>query len=236
MRAAPDPAVIGHTDTDAKLDNMTGSERTIVHLVRHGEVYNPGKVLYGRMPGFKLSELGEQMAQLTAAYLADNDIAHLVSSPLERAQQTIEPIAEAARLPVALDDRVIEADNDFEGMTVGAKPGQLLQPRFWPKLVNPIKPSWGEPYAQIATRMRAAISDARVQAEGREAVIVSHQLPVWIARLDSEHRRLWHNPRNRECTLASVTSLTFRGSDVTMVTYAEPAASLLPHASAVAGA
>ena len=215
---------------------MTGSERTIVHLVRHGEVYNPGKVLYGRMPGFRLSELGVQMAQLTAAYLADNDIAHLVSSPLERAQQTIEPLAEAARLPVALDDRVIEADNDFEGLTVGASPRQLLQPRFWPKLVNPIKPSWGEPYAQIATRMRAAITDARVQAEGREAVIVSHQLPVWIARLDAEHRRLWHNPRNRECTLASVTSLTFRGPDVTMVTYAEPAASLLPRASAVAGA
>ncbi|MBO1766026.1 histidine phosphatase family protein [Allobranchiibius sp. GilTou38] len=215
---------------------MTGGDRTIVHLVRHGEVYNPGKVLYGRMPGFKLSELGVRMAHMTAAYLADNDIAHLVSSPLERAQQTIEPLAEVARLPVTLDDRVIEADNDFEGLTVGASPRQLLQPRFWPKLVNPVKPSWGEPYVQIAARMRAAIADARVKAEGREAVIVSHQLPVWISRLDAEHRRLWHNPRNRECTLASVTSLTFRGPEVTMVTYAEPAASLLPLASAVVGA
>lgn len=226
----------GHTDADAKLGGMSSSDRTIVHLVRHGEVDNPGKVLYGRMPGFTLSALGVQMAALTAAYLQDRDIVHLVSSPLERAQQTIEPLAEAARLPVTLDDRVIEADNDFEGMTVGANPRDLLHPRFWPKLINPIKPSWGEPYTEVATRMRAAVDDARQAAIGHEAVIVSHQLPVWIARLDAEGRRLWHSPTRRECSLASVTSLTFRGRALTMVTYAEPAASLLAQASAVAGA
>lgn len=215
---------------------MSSSDRTTVHLVRHGEVDNPGKVLYGRMPGFKLSPLGVQMADLTAAYLRGRDIVHLVSSPLERAQQTIEPLAEAARLPVTLDDRVIEADNDFEGLTVGANPKQLLHPRFWPKLINPMKPSWGEPYTEIATRMHAAVNDARQAAQGHEAVIVSHQLPIWIARLDAEGRRLWHSPTQRECTLASVTSLTFRGNVLTMVTYAEPAVSLLPQASAVAGA
>lgn len=215
---------------------METASRTTVHLVRHGEVHNPGHVLYGRMPGFKLSDLGIQMAQLAADYLADRDVVHLVSSPLERAQQTIEPLAERVHLPVQLDDRVIEADNDFEGMTVGASPQQLLKPRFWPKLINPTKPSWGEPYAQIATRMRAAIADARAAADGHEAVIVSHQLPVWTARLDAEGRRLWHDPRKRECSLASVTSLTFRGSQLSMVTYAEPAASLLPQASAAVGA
>lgn len=215
---------------------MSSSDRTTVHLVRHGEVDNPGKVLYGRMPGFKLSPLGVQMADLTAAYLRDRDIVHLVSSPLERAQQTIEPLAEAAHLPVTLDERVIEADNDFEGLTVGANPKQLLHPRFWPKLINPTKPSWGEPYTEIATRMRAAVDDAREAANGHEAAIVSHQLPVWIARLDAEGRRLWHSPTQRECTLASVTSLTFRGNQLTMVTYAEPAVSLLSQASAVAGA
>lgn len=215
---------------------METPSRTTVHLVRHGEVYNPAHVLYGRMPGFNLSDLGVQMAQLAADYVADRDIVYLVSSPLERAQQTIEPLAERLHLPVQLDERVIEADNDFEGLTVGASPQQLLKPRFWPKLINPTKPSWGEPYVQIATRMRAAINDARAAAEGHEAVIVSHQLPVWTARLDAEGRRLWHDPRKRECTLASVTSLTFRGSQLSMVTYAEPAAALLPQASATVGA
>ena len=45
-------------------------------------------------------------------------------------------------------------------------------------------------------------------AAGHEAVIVSHQLPIWMARCDAEGRRLFHDPRRGECRLASVTSLT----------------------------
>lgn len=208
---------------------------TVVHLVRHGEVRNPGGVLYGRMPGFHLSELGRQMAQRTAAYLAERDVTHLVSSPLERAQETIEPLAETLKLPVTLDDRAIEAANDFEGLTVGKNPKQLLNPRFWGKLTNPIKPSWGEPYAEIAERMEAATRDARAAAEGHEAVIVSHQLPVWIGREYFEGNRLWHDPRRRECTLASVTSIVFDGARFSRVEYAEPARDLLPGATEAAG-
>lgn len=199
---------------------------TVVHLVRHGEVHNPGGVLYGRMPGFHLSELGRRMAIQTGAWLAQRDVTYLVSSPLERAQETIEPLAEALHLPVTIDERVIEAGNDFEGLTVGTKPAQLLRPRFWPKLINPTKPSWGEPYSEIAARMQAAVHDARQTAQGHEAVIVSHQLPVWIARESFEGRRLWHDPRKRQCSLASVTSFTFRGDFLISVGYAEPSADL----------
>lgn len=208
---------------------------TVVHLVRHGEVENPGGVLYGRMPGFRLSPLGRDMAELTAAALAGRDIVHLRCSPLERAQETMEPLAESLHQPVTIDDRVIEAANDFEGLTVGKDPKQLLRPRYWSKLVNPVKPSWGEPYAEIAARMSAAVSDARAAAEGHEAVIVSHQLPVWIARLHYEGKRLWHNPRSRQCTLASVTSLRFEDDQIVAVDYSELAAALLPDATEAAG-
>jgi len=211
-------------------------DRTVVHLVRHGEVDNPTAVLYGRMPGFHLSALGREMAQRTAGYLADRPITHLVSSPLERAQETMEPLAESLKLPVTLDDRVIEAANDFEGLTVGKQPAQLLNPRFWSKLINPLQPSWGEPYQEIAERMSAAIVDARDAAAGHEAVIVSHQLPVWTARQHYEGKRLWHDPRRRQCSLASVTSLTFRGTELESIGYAEPARDLLPHASKSVGA
>lgn len=210
--------------------------RTVVHLVRHGEVENPEAVLYGRMPDFHLSQLGREMAVRVGEYLQSHDVTHLVSSPLERAQETIEPLAETLRQEVTLDDRVVEAANDFEGMTVGSNPKQLLNPRLWPKLVNPIQPSWGEPYEQIATRMRAAIHDARVAASGHEAVIVSHQLPVWTARLSFEGRRLWHDPRQRECALASVTSLTFAVDELLSIQYSEPAGELLARASKVPGA
>ncbi|MDE9365018.1 histidine phosphatase family protein [Luteipulveratus sp. YIM 133132] len=217
-------------------DSAPSTERTVVHLVRHGEVDNPTKVLYGRLADFHLSELGHRMAGLAAEHLADRDVTHLVSSPLERAQETMQPLADAVGLPVTLDERVIEAGNDFEGRTVGSDPKQLLHPRFWVKLRNPLRPSWGEPYAHIAARMSAAIDDARDAARGHEAVIVSHQLPVWTARRHYEGKRLWHDPRKRECALASVTSLTFVGDDVVSLSYAEPAASLLPQASKVAGA
>ncbi|WP_265443413.1 histidine phosphatase family protein [Flexivirga meconopsidis] len=209
--------------------------RTVVHLVRHGEVDNPGGVLYGRMPGFHLSALGREMAGRVASYLQGNDVTWLVSSPLERAQETMEPLAEALRQPVTIDERVIEAGNDFEGLTVGQHPKQLLKPRFWGKLTNPLKPSWGEPYAEIAARMASAVADARAAAQGHEAVIVSHQLPVWIARQHFEGKRLWHDPRRRQCTLASVTSLRFEGEDFVGVGYHEPARDLLPKAKEAAG-
>lgn len=207
---------------------------TVVHLVRHGEVHNPDRVLYGRLAGYHLSALGREMAQVVAAHLDANDITHLVASPLERARETAEPIAASHDVSITTDERVIESQNWFEGRTVARK--DLLHPRNWAKLVNPRRPSWGEPYTTIAARMVAAIDDARTAAYGHEAVIVSHQLPVWTVRNHLEGQRLWHDPRKRECTLASLTSLTYEGDELASVAYSEPAAALLARASRSVGA
>jgi broad specificity phosphatase PhoE len=203
------------------------STRTVVHLLRHGEVFNPGGVLYGRLPGFRLSELGEQMAERAAEALADRDLTAAVSSPLERAQQTIAPIAARHDLRVSIDDRIIEASNIFEGQRVGVGDGILKHPKAWRHLYNPFTPSWGEPFAEIAGRMRAAVAAARNAARGHEAVLVSHQLPIWIARLDAENRRFVHDPRKRQCGLASLTSLTFDDDRLVAITYTEPSADLV---------
>ena len=212
------------------------SERTVVHLLRHGEVHNPEKVLYGRLPGYRLSDLGDRMAERAAEWFAGRDVVRLVSSPLERARQTATPLAARLGLPVVLDERLIESDNVFEGRSVGVGDGALRSPRAWWHLRNPFLPSWGEPYTQVALRMHAAAEVAREAARGHEAVLVSHQLPIWIARLSAEHRRLWHDPRRRECSLASVTSFTYDGDKLVSVTYAEPAADLLATANPVPGA
>lgn len=204
------------------------SERTIVHLMRHGEVHNPEGVLYGRLPAFVLSELGHQMAARAAEFLSKNEIVHMVASPLERAQQTAQPLSTLLEVPIHTDDRVIEADNLFEGKTVGVGNGAFTDPRNWWLLRNPITPSWGEPYKEIAARMKLAVDDAREAARGHEAVIVSHQLPVWIARRAYEQKSFVHDPRKRQCTLASLTSLTFDGDEFVGFTYSEPAGDLLP--------
>ena len=210
--------------------------RTLVHLLRHGEVHNPERVLYGRLPGYHLSELGRQMAQAVADSLADNDVTLVVASPLERAQETAQPIADAHGLPVLTDGRLIEAGNYFEGKTFGVGDGSLRHPAVWPRLVNPFRPSWGEPYETIAARMIEVVDQARRDADGHEAVLVSHQSPVWIARLKLEGRRLWHDPRKRQCSLASLTTLTYDDDRLVGIELAEPAGHLLPTASKVAGA
>ncbi|MEO8518366.1 MAG: histidine phosphatase family protein [Dermatophilaceae bacterium] len=211
-------------------------DRTVVHLLRHGEVHNPTGVLYGRLADFHLSELGRQMAEMVSAHLADHDVSMVVASSLERAQETAAPIAAAHGLSITTDDSVIEAENYFEGKTFGVGDGSLKYPKHWAKLVNPFKPSWGEPYEEIAERMLAAIAEARRKARGHEAVIVSHQLPVWTVRSKLEGRHLWHDPRKRICSLASLTSLTFVGDELESIAYSEPAAALLPGAHKTAGA
>ena len=198
-----------------------------MHVVRHGEVHNPDKILYGRLPGFHLSELGRQMAKADAEALKNRDITYVVASPLERAQETAAPIAAEFSLDVATDTRLIESANYFEGKNVAVGDGAFKNPRNWWMLRDPITPSWGEAYLVIAQRMFAAIQAARVQAEGHEAVCVSHQLPIWTLRRYVEKKRLWHDPRRRQCGLASLTSFRFEGAKVTGVEYAEPAAHLV---------
>jgi broad specificity phosphatase PhoE len=211
------------------------SEITVVHLMRHGEVENPSGVLYGRLPGYHLSDLGRKMADRVAEHLAGRDITHVVASPLERAQETAAPIAAVRSLETATDDRLIEAENIFQGKTFGVGDGALKNPGNWKHLVNPFKPSWGEPYVDQVVRMKAALDAARDAARGHEAVCVSHQLPIWIVRSFVERRRLWHDPRKRQCTLASLTSFTYDGDRIVAVGYTEPARDLVP-AHLLAGA
>ena len=215
---------------------------TTVHLLRHGEVHNPEGILYGRLPGYGLSERGREMAEVVAAYLAGasggprRDLTLVVASPLQRAQETAAPTASAFGLTVGSDARLIEAGKHFEGLRFGVGDGSLRHPRHWRYLRNPLRPSWGEPYVEQAERMLAAVADAREAARGHEALLVSHQLPIWIARQQLQGHRLWHDPRRRQCSLGSLTSLRYDGDALVAIGYSEPAAALLAGASTVPGA
>lgn len=248
MSAGPAPAPSGGPEegNDRARSGQEGAAAadetvTVVHVMRHGEVENPSGVLYGRLPGYHLSELGRRMAERVSEHLADRDITHVVASPLERAQETAAPIAKTHGLVVGADDQLIEADNVFQGTTVGVGDGALRRPANWRHLFNPFRPSWGESYVHQVVRMRAALDAARDAARGHEAVCVSHQLPIWTLRSFVERRRLWHDPRRRQCTLASLTSFTFSGDEIVSVGYTEPARDLVPphlraHAKRVKGA
>ncbi|QYF73534.1 histidine phosphatase family protein [Cryobacterium sp. PAMC25264] len=206
-----------------------------VHIVRHGEVFNPERVLYGRLPGFKLSDLGQQMAEAAAADLVARarPVARVIASPLQRTQESAAPIMAAFDLPIHLDERLIEPANRFEGKRMRGPGGALRDPRNWPSLVNPSRPSWGEPFRSISTRMLAAIDDAFHCVDDGDVVLVSHQLPIWMVHRSLAGERLAHDPRKRRCDLSSITTLTLRGNRPAEIAYSSPAAGLLVPANDV---
>lgn len=219
-----------NAELNAEQNAEQHAELTVVHLMRHGEVHNPGGVLYGRSPGYHLSELGRQMADRVAEHLAGRDITHVVASPLERAQETATPIAKSHGLDLATDDRLIEAANIFEGKTFGVGDGALRKPANWKYLVNPFKPSWGEPYVEQVVRMMGALGAARDAARGHEAVCVSHRACRSGSSGPSPSGAgfVARPGRRRQCTLASLTSFTFQGNRIVSVGYSEPAIDLVP--------
>ena len=198
----------------------------LIHLVRHGEVHNPDRILYGRLPGYHLSELGHRMADLAAASLADRALTALYASPLLRAQESAQPWADRYTLPITTEERIVEPHNWFEGGRLQF-PKVLTQPRAWTHLINPLKPSWGEAYVSIEARMLAAIDDAWAAADGGEVVMVSHQLPIVVVARSVKKMRLAHDPRRRRCTLSSITTLARKGDEFIEVDYQEPARELL---------
>ena len=202
----------------------------IVYFVRHGEVHNPEKILYGRQSGWNLSERGKLMAEKIAEWSKKLNVGAVFSSPLERAQQTAAPIAKAHNLNIQTNIDLIEADNIFEGKKFEVGSGVLMHPSTWKYLINPAKPSWGEPYVDLVNRMLRALWLARDNSFGKSAICVSHQLPIWILRRFIEGKSFIHDPRRRQCTLASVTAIELEDTgSISKINYLEPAKDLLPH-------
>jgi len=200
----------------------------LIHLVRHGEVHNPDGVLYGRIPGYHLSELGHRMAAAAAQSLAGHPVTALYASPLQRTQESAQPWSELFGLPIFTEERIIEPHNWFEGKIMREA---IRNPRSWAQLRNPMKPSWGEPFKDVEKRMLVAITDAWAKADSGEVVMVSHQMPIVMVARSVKRMRLPHDPRKRRCTLSSITTLRRDGEHFVEVGYAEPAAELLKHAA-----
>ena len=192
-----------------------------IHLVRHGEVENPKGIIYGRLPGFHLSERGERQAAAAATHLKDADVGAIWASPLERAQETAKHIADVHGIDITTDERLLESINSFEG--VGKTAYALLRnPRHWWRFRNPMKPSWGESFRDIQARMTSAISDAFLSAGDKEVVIVSHMTPVLVARHALARRRIPPWLPTVPCQTGSVTTLVLESGKVLEASYFAP--------------
>lgn len=199
-----------------------------VHLIRHGEVFNPDQVLYGRLPHFRLSERGTEMAKDAAKQLAaeGRTITRLVASPLLRTQQSADPVADINGVEIITDERLIEPYNIFEGRKL--TPGHVaVRPHLYFHLRNPIRPSWGESYLSIVARMTEALDEHAAATDGGDLVLVSHQLPIWMVHLSVAGKNLVTNAPRRRCTLSSITSFERTDAGWVEVDYREPASARL---------
>lgn len=213
---------------------------TTIHLVRHGEVFNPDHVLYERLDGFHLSDRGRRMADATGRYIAQspqiNTAAAVYSSPLDRTRETAEIILGhlnnerigrgETRIELATDERLIEAGNEFRGRRIGHGDGALWRPENLALVRNLYKPSWGESYRHIAERMSDFVSQKIDEYPGKQIIVVSHESPIWTFRHLLEKGRPEHNMLLRHTALASITSITFDDAShrVMSITYVDPAA------------
>jgi broad specificity phosphatase PhoE len=191
----------------------------IVHLVRHAEVVNPDRLLYGRLPGFPLSTLGRRHAEEFSRTFGERPIVEVISSPLERAQETGDIIAKALGVQLRTDPRLVESWARFEGRKFKYKP--YFRPAEWHYYRNPWQPTWGEPFSEIAERMAAAVLDARPAGGEGEVICVSHAATIYTVRRYFEGKRISHLPSARIADYLSATSISFEGDLVTDVSYRE---------------
>lgn len=223
---------------------------TTIHFVRHGEVDNPNHVLYERLSGFHLSARGVRMAQATAKYIATvpqmRGITAIYSSPLERTRETAREIENALRniadsayvkahcdedsaqsqeSDIILDKRLIEAGNNFRGKRIGYGEGTLWKNNNWKLVANLWKPSWGESYRSIATRVGDFVREQVRKHPGEQIVAVTHESPIWSYRHLLETGHAEHNMLLRHTALASITSITYDCETlrVLSITYVDPA-------------
>jgi broad specificity phosphatase PhoE len=198
-----------------------------IHLVRHGEVHNPGGVLYGRLPNFHLSDTGHKMAKEAAVQLKSMgaNVTAIYMSPLVRAQESAKPIEELFGIDGKTNENLIEPYNVFEGRKLSVK-AIATKPHWWWHFRNPAKPAWGESFTSIIERMHSAIIQAADSVLEGDVVLVTHQLPIWVMHLSTNGKKLMHDPRKRRCALSSITTFEIHDGKLVEVGYLDPASNL----------
>lgn len=153
--------------------------KTVVYLVRHGEVHNPKQIMYERLPGYRLSDLGIKQAHKLGQFLSGKPITAIYASPLERTRETADIIASYHRgLSVIHDERLLEVSTTARGLGI-----TYLTEERW----NFYKPKYtklgGEKLSDIWKRMQTAIRDIVKRHKGGEVVVVSHGDPLMISMI-----------------------------------------------------
>lgn len=199
---------------------------TLISLVRHGLVDNPGQVYYGRLPGFALAAEGRRQAAATGDYLSGQPIAAVYHSPMLRAFETAEIVRRhcAATAPLVECDLLNEIHSPFDGL-----PATEMEKIDW-NFYRDVVPPYETP-EDIVERMVRFFEKARREHGDEHVVAVSHADPIAFAILWAGGRPLAadHRKRLTECGIpadypapASVTTFSFDDSHLAGFRYHSP--------------
>ena len=160
--------------------------RTTIYLVRHGDVHNPNAIMYERLPGFQLSDLGRKQAHDLGKFLADKKISTIYASPLERTHETANIIASYhPGIAIAYDERLLEVSTTARGKKVVD-----LEAEHWNFYTQKYLENGGEHLSDIWKRMSTVIREIVRKHKGQEIVVVSHGDPLMVAMVKHLGKRL----------------------------------------------
>lgn len=151
---------------------------TRIFFVRHGEVINPDKICYGRLPGFPLSPLGEKEIANTAQLLLSNSISVIYASPILRTKQTAEIIGNVLNLPIQYSNDLLEVNTPMEGKPIAYIHSNTVKYDIFASDEN----KTGETIQDVALRMQKFINEMRKNYAGKNIVAVTHGDPIMIAK------------------------------------------------------
>jgi probable phosphoglycerate mutase len=143
-------------------------------LIRHASTDSIGHALTGRLPGIRLNEKGQWEAARLAERLANTAIEAIYSSPLERAMETAQAIAQRLQLPVQVHERLTEID---VGKWAGRRIESLVDDKLWARfnsLRSSTRPPRGELMLEVQTRIAAEMEELHERHPDRTIALVSH--------------------------------------------------------------
>jgi broad specificity phosphatase PhoE len=146
------------------------------YFIRHGEVYNPKRILYGRLPGFPLSEKGRSEAGQAADKLKNRGIKKIYTSPLLRARQTSDIIGKKLNLKTAKSLYLTELRMIFQGMDADEYKVKIQPYLFSPEYVKKGQESVDETFI----RMSRFFDNIVRNNKDKTVLIVSHGDPISI--------------------------------------------------------
>lgn len=151
---------------------------TNIYFVRHGKVYNPTDIWYGRLPRFGLAKEGQQQIEQTSKFLANENINLLYTSPLLRAKQTADIIKQKLKLPkMFYSKNLIEIDSSLQGNSF-----TYLRSFNFDVFAAPGRDIKGETIEEVANRMQQFIHTMIKKHPGKNIVAVSHGDPIMLVK------------------------------------------------------